>query len=57
MALGIPMTDFPELSQLKQKIKPQIQLWETISQFDEMMENWREKPLSKTDPKKIEQFC
>ena len=29
-ALGVKMTDFPELFNLKTIIKPQVQLWETI---------------------------
>ena len=51
------LTDFPELYALKQEIKPSVQLWETISQYNSMIEDWKEKPISKMTLEEIEDFC
>ena len=46
-ALQMKITDFPELYNLKQEIKPYVQLWETIAQYHTMIEDWKEKPIQK----------
>ena len=50
-------SDFPELYDLKQKIKPLVQLWETISQFNMKVEEWKEKPLRQLSVEEVEEFC
>ena len=44
-ALQMKISDFPELFNLKQEIKPSVQLWETIAQYNSMIEEWKEKPI------------
>jgi hypothetical protein len=51
------MCDFPELFNLKQEIKPSVQLWETIYQYNLVIEAWKEKPVSKMTLEEIEEFC
>ena len=41
MQLGFNITNFPEMDSLKMEIKPVQQLWETIEQFDKIIENWK----------------
>ena len=56
-ALQMKITDFPELYNLKQEIKPYVQLWETIAQYHTMIEDWKEKPIQKMTLEEIEDFC
>ena len=46
MQLGFNITNFPEMDSLKMEIKPVQQLWETIEQFDKIIENWKNQPLA-----------
>lgn len=56
-ALQLKLSDFPELYDLKQRIKPLVQLWETIAQFNTMVEEWKEKPLRFLSVEEVEEFC
>lgn len=56
-ALQMKISDFPELFNLKQEIKPSVQLWETISQYNEMIETWKSKPIKQMTLEEIEDFC
>ena len=51
------LSDFPELFNLKQEIKPLVQLWETIQQYNAMIEDWKDKPISRMTLEEIEEFC
>ena len=51
------MSDFPELYDLKQRIKPLVALWETIAQFNAKVETWKEKPIRSLTVDEIEEFC
>ena len=39
------IADFPELYNLKQEIRPCVQLWETIAQYNQVIEEWKNKPI------------
>ena len=45
MNLGFEVSDFPELERMKKQIRPVVQLWEAIQQFEEKIEYWRGIPL------------
>ena len=45
MNLGFEVSDFPELEKMKKQIRPVVQLWEAIQQFEEKIEYWRGIPL------------
>ena len=47
MQLGFRITEFPEMESLKNEIKPVLALWETIEQYDKMIENWKNNSLEK----------
>ena len=51
------LSDFPELYDLKQDIKPLVQMWETIAQFNDMVNEWKELPLKSLQVDEIEEFC
>lgn len=55
-ALQMKLSDFPELFMLKNEIKPQLQLWETVTQYNSMIEQWKEKPISKITIEEYEDF-
>ena len=57
MALGFTVTEFQEMEQLKSEIKPVIQLWETIEQFDETIEGWKNQPLILVNVEAIDDAC
>ena len=44
-ALQMKIADFPELYNLKQEIRPCVQLWETIAQYNQVIEEWKNKPI------------
>ena len=44
-ALGLEISDFPELQRLRNDIKPLSQLWEAITQFNGVIEDWKSKPI------------
>ena len=45
MQLGFTITEFKEMEVLKNEIKPVIQLWETIEEFDATIETWKNTAL------------
>ena len=51
------VSDFPELYDLKQKIKPLVQLWDTISEFNAMVEQWKDRPIKSLTIDEVEEFC
>lgn len=42
---------------MKNEIKPILQLWETIEQFDAKIDNWRSQPLTRISVEEIEEHC
>ena len=46
MQLGFNVTEFKEMEVLKNEIKPVIQLWETIEEYDATIEKWKNTPLA-----------
>ena len=56
-ALGIDRTEFPELQILKNEIKPCTQLWEAITQFNEVFDDWWTKAISQIDLHELEDYC
>ena len=56
-ALQFEASDFPELDQLKKEIRPVLQLWETIEQFDGMLDRWRTQPLREVKHEELEHVC
>lgn len=57
MALGLEVSDFPEMQQLKAEIKPLIQLWETIDEFDAKITDWKNLPLAIVSVDEIDEKC
>ena len=55
-ALSMKLSDFPELYHLKQEIKPAVQLWETITQYNTHIQKWKEKKIAKMTLDEIEDF-
>lgn len=41
MKLGFEVSEFPEMEHLKVEIKPVVQLWETIEEYDRAIEDWK----------------
>lgn len=56
-ALQMKISDFPELARLKAEIKPSVQLWETIAQYNAMIDDWKDRPITKMTLEEIEEFC
>ena len=45
-ALNLEIAEFPELRKLKNDVKPVSQLWEAITQFNNVIEDWRTLSIS-----------
>ena len=57
MQLGFTITEFKEMEVLKNEIKPVIQLWETIEEFDATIETWKNTALQYIRVEEIDESC
>ena len=55
--LGITRCDFPELLRLKEDVKPAVQLWDAITEFNLVIDDWRSLPVSLLSIETIEESC
>ena len=57
MQLGFRIAEFPEMDNLKVEIKPVTQLWDTIEQYDRMIESWKNNSLNSLSVELMEDYC
>ena len=56
-ALLMEITEFPELDMLRNEIKPCVHLWEAIAQFNQVIDEWRIKPIYQVVIDEFEDNC
>ncbi len=53
----LEISEFPELDVLKNEIKPCVHLWEAIAQFNDVLEEWRIRPIYQIVIDEFEDNC